>query len=138
MRPSQSEARLSFAGLTDLFEPVANDLLDGLPPPQRDALQVALLRAGPARARPDRRAVGAACRSALGALASERPLVVAIDDVQWLDAPSRNALHFALRRLEGDPVGVVLAERPREEGANRPEVDSAIRRSDSSGSAWAV
>src|SRR5947199_7307124 len=70
VRPSQSEARLSFAGLTDLFEPVANDLLDGLPPPQRDALQVALLRAGPARARPDRRAVGAACRSALGALAS--------------------------------------------------------------------
>jgi hypothetical protein len=110
-RPSGSEARLSFSALADLLQPVVDEALADLPAPQRRALEVALLirEAGPSP--PDPRAVAAALSQALRSLAGSRPVVVALDDIQWLDEPSARAIEFALRRLGELPVVVVAARR---------------------------
>jgi predicted ATPase len=97
-RPASSETRLSFAGLADLLEPVLGDLRPQLPRPQRRALDVALLLRDPNGPPPDERAVGAALTTALRTLASTTPVLVAIDDVQWLDASTAAALSFAMRQ----------------------------------------
>jgi DNA-binding CsgD family transcriptional regulator len=107
-RASEAEAAFSFLGLADLFEEVPADAVEALPDPQRRALDAALLRTD---AVTDRLALARATVGALRALALERPTVVAIDDVQWLDAPSTDALRFAARRLEGAQVGFTLAAR---------------------------
>ncbi len=110
-RPAASETPLSFAGLGDLFRAQLDNVLEELPPPQRRALRVALLiEEAPAEA-PETHAVAAAVRNALRTLSSERPVLVAIDDVPWLDGPTAHALDFALRRLEDERVGLLCAER---------------------------
>ncbi|MGN6867149.1 MAG: ATP-binding protein [Solirubrobacteraceae bacterium] len=107
-RGVQSEAQIPFASLFELLRP-AFPSLDSLPAPQRDALESALaLR--PAEAH-DRLAVGAATLSLLAAHAEAAPLALLIDDAQWLDGSSADALRFALRRLVADPVAVVLTVR---------------------------
>jgi hypothetical protein len=73
---------------------------------------VALLRAQPGAAPPEPRAIALALLNTLRALAAEQPVLIAIDDVQWLDPSSADALVFAARRLDGEPVGVLLARRP--------------------------
>ena len=110
-RPSEAESALAHAGLGDLFEDFLDDVLPALPPPRRRALEVALLLQESDQA-VDPRALGTATRSVLQTLAADRPLVVAIDDVQWFDASSERALAFALRRLETSPVRLLLARRP--------------------------
>jgi DNA-binding CsgD family transcriptional regulator len=109
--PAGSETRLSFAVLGDLFDGVADEVLPGLPPPQRNALEVALLIAAPGQVAPGERTIGAATLSALRALAAAGSVVIAIDDVQWIDGPSERALAFALRRLGASPVSVLLGWR---------------------------
>ena len=86
--------------------------LAGLPAPQRRALEAALLprRARASAAEPQAIALG--LLNALRARPPTRPVLVAIDDVQWLDAPSADALAFAARRLATEPVGFLLARRP--------------------------
>src|SRR5262245_41919847 len=84
-RPSGAEARLSFAALIDLFEGVETGALAGLPAPQRSALDVALLRARPTGVPQQPHAIGLGVVSALRALAAHEPVLVAIDDVQWLE-----------------------------------------------------
>jgi DNA-binding CsgD family transcriptional regulator len=111
-RASGAEARLSFAALIDLLDGVDGKDLAGLPAPQLRALEVALLRAEPAGAAPESGAIALGFLNALRALAAGEPLLVAIDDVQWLDSQSADALAFAARRLEGDAVGFLLAKRP--------------------------
>jgi predicted ATPase len=110
-RPVEREARLSFAGVADLMRDVVEEVLPELPAPQRDALAVALLLERPEGALPESRAVAAALVSALRVLARVRGVVVAVDDVQWLDTPSAGALAFALRRLRSEAVGFLLAQR---------------------------
>ena len=110
-RPSGAEAEASFAGLTDLLDGVDLEELAGLPTPQLRALEVALLRAEPARAPPEPHAIAVGVLSALRALAAEAALLVAVDDVQWLDPPSADVLTFAARRLEAEEVGFLLATR---------------------------
>ncbi len=110
-RPAESEAKLSFSALADLLEPIGDDRLEALPLPQRRALEVALLRAAPAKSPPDARAVATAFRSLLELAAQERPVLVGIDDSQWLDPPSAEAVEFALRRVRG-PVGLMATRRP--------------------------
>src|SRR5205085_7387700 len=83
-----------------------------LPPPQLQALEVALLRAAPGAAPPEAHGVAVALLNALRVLAQAAPLVVAIDDLQWIDDPSCDALAFAARRLESEPVAWLLARRP--------------------------
>jgi predicted ATPase len=106
-RPSSAEVSLAFSGLTDLFSEVGPPCMEALPPVQRHALDVALLRheAVPAV---DARTVSTAVLSALRHLASASPLLIAIDDVQWLDGASAGCLRFALRRLEASPVTLLV------------------------------
>ncbi len=115
-RPSESEAKLAFAGLADLLARVQEAPLAALPGPQRDALEVALLRV-PARRPPERRLVGTALLSLLRGLATTQGgVALAVDDLQWLDAPSSAAIGFALRRLGSEPVRALLAVRSESAG----------------------
>lgn len=107
-RGVQSEARIPFAGLSELLRPALAHL-DKIPYPQAAALEGALGLV-PARAE-DRFATGAATLSLLAAHAEEQPLLVVIDDVHWIDGSSADALAFAFRRLIADRVAVLLAAR---------------------------
>ena len=111
-RPGQAEAKLGFAALSDLLSPVDDETFSALPQPQRDALDAALLRAAPRAAGSASRAVAAGLLSVLRGLADQSPVLVAVDDLQWLDRPSEAALAFALRRLERTmPIALVTAVR---------------------------
>ncbi|HEX6402338.1 MAG TPA: AAA family ATPase [Pseudonocardiaceae bacterium] len=104
----QSEMELAFAGLHQLCAPIFGHL-DRLPVPQRNALRTVFgISAGPP---PDRFLVGLAVLSLLSEVAEERPLICLIDDEQWLDQASAQALGFVARRLAADPVGLVFAAR---------------------------
>jgi DNA-binding CsgD family transcriptional regulator len=104
----ESEIELAYAGLQQLCAPFL-DGLDRLPGPQRSALGIAFgLRDGAA---PDRFLVGLAVLSLLADLAEQRPLVCVVDDAQWLDAASAQALAFVARRLGAESVGLVFAAR---------------------------
>jgi hypothetical protein len=107
-----AEARLTFAGLADLLGTVADEALPHLPAPQAHALEVALLRTE-AASPSEPRAVAAGVLGALRTLARCRPVLVAIDDIQWLDGASADAVTFAARRLGGQPVRFLLTRRPR-------------------------
>jgi DNA-binding CsgD family transcriptional regulator len=99
---------LAYAGMQQLCAPFL-DRVERLPGPQRDALGTAFgLRDGDA---PDRFLVGLAGLSLLSAVAEERPLVCVLDDAQWLDAASAQALTFVARRLGAESVGLVFAVR---------------------------
>ena len=110
-QPSGSEVRLSFAGLADLLDEVVADALPELPPPQRRALEIALLLEDPKGVSPDDRAVAAAFLGCVRVLADAGPVLIAVDDIQWLDPASGRVLEFACRRLEAEPVGVLAAVR---------------------------
>jgi DNA-binding CsgD family transcriptional regulator len=110
-RPAESETKLSFSSLADLMGPVGEEVLPELPAPQRRALEAALLRTDDESGVPDQRAVAAGFVSTLTMLARRTPLLVGVDDVQWLDLPSRRVLEFAVRRLGGASVGVLVTRR---------------------------
>jgi DNA-binding CsgD family transcriptional regulator len=116
-RAAQAEMRLSFAGLGDLLAPVEPDAFAVLPGPQRRGLEVALLRVEAGGDAPDPRAIGTGVVSLVSALAAAGPVLVAVDDVQWLDRRTARALEFALRRLEDAPVAVVATLRVGGRGA---------------------
>ena len=104
----QSEMELAFAGLHQLLTPLLHRI-EGLPVPQRDALRTAFgVSSGPP---PDRFLVGLAVLGLLSDAAEEQPLVGLVDDEQWLDRASAQALAFVARRLAADPVGLVFATR---------------------------
>jgi DNA-binding CsgD family transcriptional regulator len=121
-RASASETTMSFAALGDLLEPAIDDVLGELPEVQRSALEAALLRAGPGASTPDQRAVSAAALGSLRALARAGPVLIAIDDMPWLDAPSADALRFAVRRLRDEPIGVIATVRLGESGGDLLEL----------------
>ncbi|MCX5280941.1 MULTISPECIES: LuxR family transcriptional regulator [unclassified Streptomyces] len=107
----QSEMELVFAGLHQLCSPVL-DLLDRIPSPQRDALRTAFgLSAGPP---PDRFLVGLALLSLLSEAAGPHPLICLVDDLQWLDKASAQALAFVARRLGRESIALVFATRRRD------------------------
>src|SRR5262249_15118184 len=110
-RPAEAEQGLAHAALGDLLEGVADEVLPALAAPRRRALEVALLREEAGDDAVDPRAVGIATQSALQVLAEGRPLLVAIDDVQWLDASTADSLAFALRRLSTHGVLLLLSRR---------------------------
>src|SRR2546423_235255 len=98
----QSEMELAFAGLHQLCAPML-DHAESLPVPQREALRTAFgLSAGPV---PDRFLVGLAVVGLLSETAGEAPLVCVVDDQQWLDHASAQALGVAARRAAADPSG---------------------------------
>jgi DNA-binding CsgD family transcriptional regulator len=110
-RPAEAERELAQVALVDLFEDVVEDLLPLLATPRRRALETALLLDQPSVDRVDRRALAVGVRNVLELLAEHRPVIIALDDVQWLDPSSASTLTFALRRLTDRPVRLLLARR---------------------------
>ena len=120
-RPASPEVRLSFSGLADLLDRDIDAVLDRLPLPQRAALEIALQRR-PAGDGSESGIVGVAVLHALQLLAATRAVIVAVDDLQWLDSPSAAALEYAIRRLRTEPIGVLTARRI---GPDAPAVSEA-------------
>jgi DNA-binding CsgD family transcriptional regulator len=126
-RPTHADSGLAFAGLHELLRAVTAAELAVLPAPQRRALDAALYRedatgepvglpeadGDPA---PEAGAIAVALLTLLRSLAGFGPLLVAVDDIQWLDPSSRAPLRFALRRLRTAPVAALVALRVDEPG----------------------
>lgn len=111
-RPAQAEQALGLGALTDLLGGVGEATLAGLPDPQRHALEVALLRVEPAGVLPDQRTLAVAVAGLLRRLATpERPVLLAIDDAQWVDETSAAILAYAIRRLADRPIGLLASVR---------------------------
>ena len=130
-QPASAERPLAFSALDDLFGDVAEEVLPALPGPRRRAVEVALLRdaspeppsAGPSRAGrplPERRVLARGILDALRILSGDAPLVVAVDDAQWLDRPSAGVLEFCFRRLQREPVSILLTFRTGDASPARP------------------
>ncbi|GIJ64873.1 helix-turn-helix transcriptional regulator [Virgisporangium aurantiacum] len=111
LRCTAAESGLGYTGLADLLSPRAVDVLPGMATPLRRVLEVVLLRREVGEQAVEPQAVGRAVLEALRSLAGERPVLVAIDDSQWLDPDSARALTFAVRRLAGVPVRVLVSRR---------------------------
>lgn len=116
-KPTPAETAMSFAALTELLRNVSDQAFAAMPEPQRHALAVATLREEPTGAPLDERAVGTGFASLLLHLAQSQPVIVAIDDLQWIDVSSAGVVNFAVRRVHSEPVGLVTCERTGE----RPE-----------------
>ncbi len=110
------ESELPFSGLSELLHPVLGQM-GKLPAPQAAALRGALALGPPAG---DRFTVAAATLGFIAAAAEARPVLVIVDDAQWLDSASLRAILFAARRLDADAVAMVFAVRTGE-----PEVVEA-------------
>ena len=108
----RGETELPFAALIDLFDEVAGEELAGVPGPQLRALEVALYRADPTDRPPDPQVISLAVLSAVRLLAERQPLLVALDDAQWLDRASEEAVAFVARRLRREPVKFLMTRRP--------------------------
>ena len=106
----EAEAKLPFTAIADLLAPVVDEI-GFLPLPQRRALRVALFLEE-ADAPLQLRAVAAAVLGILRHLADSSPVLLAVDDLQWLDASSREALLFALRRVDPSHVLFLMSSRP--------------------------
>lgn len=104
----EAESELAFAGLYGLLRPALTQIRE-LPPRQAAALEGALGLA--AATESDRFLVSVATLGVIAAVAEREPLVCVVDDVQWLDKPSADALLFAARRLDAEPAAIVLAAR---------------------------
>lgn len=124
--PAEAERGLAHVGLGDLFDDVLDEVLPSLAPPRRRALEVALLLEEAAGDRVDLRALGTAIRSSLQLLADDEPVLVAIDDVQWLDDSSARALAFALRRLGTARVLLLFARRIDDGGSGPSALERAL------------
>jgi DNA-binding CsgD family transcriptional regulator len=106
IRGARSERDIDFAALHQLCAPMFG-WLDGLPARQRECLLAAFgLSEGGVE---DRLLVGVAVLALLSKVAEEQPLLCAIDDAQWLDAPSAETLAFVARRVDREPVAFIVA-----------------------------
>ena len=127
-RGLQAEVGFAFAGLSELFAGALGDVARLLPSPRRRALEIALLLAEPEDDPPQAHAVGLAILDALRELEKRGPLLVAVDDLHWLDSSTAAALQIALRRLRSERIGV-LATLREAEGVEVPlELERAFRK----------
>jgi len=121
-QPALSERPLSFSALHDLLGEVAVEILSVLPSSRRTAVQAMLL--GGTSSRPystdcsdafrpsrERQVLARGVLDTLQALSAEAPLIIAVDDAQWLDRPSAGVLEFCSRRLHSEPVTFLLTFR---------------------------
>ena len=111
-RPLEAERELPYAALGDLVRPLGETAIAGLPAPQAEALRAALALGPPAPAA--RYGVASAVLQLLALEASTQPLLLVLDDAQWLDDESAEALDFALHRLGDAPVAVLAGARTAE------------------------
>lgn len=109
--PAATETRLSFSGLRDLVDPVLSRLLPRIPEPEARSLEVALLLRPGGGHGVDRHAVSRAFLTILRTASTDGPVLLAIDDAQWLDRPSAAVLAFAARRLQREPIAFALFAR---------------------------
>jgi DNA-binding CsgD family transcriptional regulator len=105
----QSETHLAFSGLHQLLRPILGDAAD-LPEPQRDALLAAFGMAPTSRG-PDPFLIALSVLNLLSSAAAHSPLLVVVDDVQWLDRSTCDVIAFVARRLESDPILLLCALR---------------------------
>ena len=110
-RGVETEASLSYAGLSDLLGEALDEAAPSLAAPRLRALEVALLLAEPSDGALDAHAVGLAVRDVLEVLSRDGPVLVAMDDVQSLDRASAGVLQVAFRRLRREPIGVLATVR---------------------------
>ncbi|WP_331765905.1 AAA family ATPase [Embleya sp. NBC_00896] len=104
----ESEAKLAFAGLHQLFAPVM-DYVEKVEPFQRDVLRRVLgLADGPA---PDRLAISVASLAVVAAVAADGPVLIAVEDAHWVDHPTREVMMFILLRLGRWDLRAVFARR---------------------------
>jgi DNA-binding CsgD family transcriptional regulator len=108
-RTAESETTVSFSAIGDLLDPVLDEALAPLSEAQHRALSRALVLGGDDGPPPDPHAIGVAVLNALRALADAMPVLVAVDDVQWLDPASAAGLTYAARRLRPERIGVLLS-----------------------------
>ena len=107
----QAESTMGYAAVADLLSDVESAAFIRLPNLQRVAVDRVLLRGGDEGLETDQRTVAAAFLAVVETLAADAPVLLAIDDLQWLDASSRAVVTFAARRIKGR-VGVLVTERP--------------------------
>ncbi len=125
-RGVEAEASLSFAGLSELIAPVLEEAAPSLVPLRKRALEIALLLAEPGDRPPDAHAIGLAVLDVLRVLAERGPVVVAVDDGQWLDPASAGVLQIALRRLRDEHVGLLVTLRRTPDIATPFELDRSF------------
>src|SRR5215470_16394608 len=125
-RPAESEATLSFAALGDLLDGILDQALTPLPPPQRRALEVALLIKDPVGNPPEQRAVAVAFLAVIRHLSASGTVILAIDDLQWLDVPSARTVEFALRRLRCERAGLLASARDPGDGHPAPAASTGL------------
>jgi DNA-binding CsgD family transcriptional regulator len=123
-RCGQPEAMLSFSGLADLLEPVLTTVIPRLPPPQARALEIALVRIDAGDTTLDQRAVLLGFLGTVRQLAGSAPVLLAIDDAQWLDDATARAVAFAFRRLGLAPVAFLVSVRVPYHGPLLPDLDA--------------
>jgi DNA-binding CsgD family transcriptional regulator len=121
--PSEPDAVLAFSGLGDLFQGVPDEVLDAFPEPQADALRSALFLSDVPESSGDLEALPRAILRLLRELSAAGPIVIAIDDEQWLDPASARVLAFALCRLRDEPILAIMARRSEPEGPLSAELD---------------
>ena len=125
-RSVEAEASLAFGGLSDLLAPVLEEIAPALAPPRRRALEVALWLAEPGQQPPDSGAIGLALLDVLRLLADRGPVLVALDDVQWLDSSSALVVPLALRRLRDERVGFLATLRKAPDAAAPFELERSF------------
>jgi hypothetical protein len=127
-RPARSEQGLTLGGLTDLLGELDARDLAALPEPQRVGLEVALLRATPSDSSPapDQRTLSVAVAGLLRLLADAGPVLVALDDAQWLDGSSAAIVAYSVRRLADRPVGLLVSVRTGRDGGSAPDLTGAV------------
>jgi DNA-binding CsgD family transcriptional regulator len=120
--PGEPDSALAFAGLGDLFDAVIDEVVADLPDPQRHALLAALSLEDAPAALAEPTALPRAILTMVRRLAQNGPMVLAIDDEQWLDPPSARVLAFALCRVREEPVCVLMTRRLESDGTLWPEL----------------
>jgi DNA-binding CsgD family transcriptional regulator len=123
--PAEAEASFAFGGLRDILGPILPAVGDSLPPLQLHALGVAFLEEE-APIPIDGQTVSAGALAALRSTAERGPVLLAIDDAQWLDPATDRAIAYALRRIDQGPIGVLIAHRAPDDGAARTQTERSL------------
>jgi DNA-binding CsgD family transcriptional regulator len=124
--PVELEVPWEFAALADLLAMVPRTAIEGLPDPQRRAIAVAVFRDEPSDGPVDGRTLATAVLRTLRALASDAPVVLAVDDLQWLDVPSARVLSYVLRRAGDAAIGLLGAVRVNWAGDQLPLAAASV------------
>src|SRR6266702_1882005 len=122
----QAEMPLGFGTLADLLGDIVDEVVEKLPPAQRSALGFALRLSDPETGAPDALTVSRGVLGMLRLMAASTPVVLALDDVPWVDPASARVLSFALNRLEGEPVGALVTHRRTEAEEERTVLAGAL------------